>query len=92
MSNKVSTWAFGQHIQPSGRKFVLIALANHSDEHGFCCVSTAHLAKLTAQHKRTVVNHLSHLERDGILKRETRWYDDGGQAANGYWLIGFAQT
>lgn len=85
MSHWASTWAYEQQVKSSGRKFVLVALANFADESGFCYPSQARLAAMTGQTDRSVRTHLAQLEEDNLIKREHR-YEDQRRATDGYRL------
>jgi hypothetical protein len=56
----------------SGKKFILLALADsaHDDGSTFFCVDT--LAYKTGQCERTVQNHLADLEADGLISKRER--------------------
>lgn len=64
-------------IQPSGRKFVALALANFADENWTCYPSTKRIAEWTGQGEKTVRRHLEDLEYEGYLIRERNRRDDG---------------
>lgn len=89
MSNRALTWAFDQDIQPSGAKFVLVALADHANEAGYCYPSQARLAFDTGQTDRAVRTHLATLEERGILVRERRNDEHGHRKSDGFWLVGY---
>lgn len=86
MSHWASTWAYEQEIQPSGKKFVLVALANFADEDGFCYPSQETLAVMTGQTARSVRSHLASLEEDGIIQRKHRRGKTGQRTSDGYTL------
>jgi hypothetical protein len=87
MSHWASTWAYEQDVQPCGRKFVLVALADFADEDGFCYPSQETLAKMTGQDVRTVRRHLKSLENDKLIRRSPRWKKTGGRTSDGYGLL-----
>lgn len=89
MSNEALTWAFEQTIKPSGRHFVLVALANYADSQGWCYPSQETLAKRTSQDERTVRDHLKALEEEGLIAREPRRRKDGKRTSDGFTLVGF---
>lgn len=64
-------------IQPSGRKFVLLALANFADEDWACFPSIGKLAAWTSQGQKTVRDHLLALEEGGLIHRERQRRGDG---------------
>lgn len=87
MSVHALAWAFEQEIEPSGRKFVLVALADHADAQGRCYPSQVRLAFMTGQGVRTVRRHLADLEELGFITRaETRRESDGGRTSDTVWL------
>lgn len=80
MSNRALTWAFEADLD-SGRKFVLVALADHAADHSgedwTCFPSTARLVAQTGMSVSTVERHLKGLWRDGWLSRARRRRKDG---------------
>lgn len=52
----------------SGRKLVLMMLADISDDSGRCFPSYQHLADVCEMSRRSVITHISKLEEDGYLK------------------------
>lgn len=77
MSNEAITAVRKSAIAPSGRKFVLFALADYADESWSCFPSIEMIAEFTGQGEKTIRDHLDALEADGILARERMRYDDG---------------
>jgi DNA-binding transcriptional ArsR family regulator len=77
MSIEVMTLVGKSTLQSSGRKFVLMALANFADEEGSCFPTVAQLSAWTGQADKTVRDHLDGLERDGIITRERTRREDG---------------
>lgn len=77
MSNEALTAVAKAEIKPSGRKFVLMALADYADEGWSCFPSVAQLAEYTCQGEKTVRDHLDALERDKILSRDRHRREDG---------------
>lgn len=86
MSHWASTWAYEQDVQPCGRKFVLVALANFADEDGFCYPSQERLAEMTGQDVRSVRRHLASLDKEGVIKRRGRRSKTGQRTSDGYTL------
>lgn len=76
MSIQAITWALKTDL-PTGRKFVLVALANYVDQDNRCWPSQSRLAADTGMDERTVRRHLKTLEEAGILQREHRSKSDG---------------
>lgn len=64
-------------VQPSGRRFVLMALANFADEEWSCFPTVTQISAWTGQADKTVRDHLDDLEREGIITRERTRRDDG---------------
>ena len=87
MSVEAVAWAFAQEVTPAGRKFVLVALANHADAEGRCFPSQKRLAFMTGQSIRAVRDHLAALEEAGLITRvETRRESDGGRTSDTIFL------
>ena len=61
MSWKATAWAIRQTTGSSGRKVLLLALANYADEHGVCWPSQETLARNTEQSVDTVQRQLKKL-------------------------------
>lgn len=64
-------------IKPSGRKFVMMALADYADESFECFPHINTIAEYTAQSERAVRRHLQDLEDEGIISRKRRRREDG---------------
>lgn len=77
MSNEALTAVAKADVRPSGRKFVLMALADYADESWSCFPSVSQLTVYTSQGDKTVRDHLDALERDGILTRVRHRREDG---------------
>ena len=77
MSNEALTAVAKADIRPSGRKFVMMALADYADEEWSCFPSVDQLAAYTSQGNKTVRDHLDALEELGILTRERQRRKDG---------------
>jgi len=73
MSNAALTWAFGQPLDSSGAKFVLVALADHATDHAgedwTCFPSNERLCEFTSLPMRTLERHLSWLVAEGWITR-----------------------
>ena len=85
MSIKMITWAWQLPIS-HGDKLVLMALADHSDDGGFCWPGTKGIAEKCNLSRQTIFRHLNNLERAGFIERQARWRDDGSRASNTYQL------
>lgn len=57
---------------PSGRKLVLLSLCDHADSQGKCYPSVEAIAHKCSMGQRTVQQHISGLERAGMLVRRFR--------------------
>lgn len=77
MSNEALTATAKSDVRPSGRKFVLMALADYADEAWSCFPSVKQLAAYTSQGEKTVRDHLDALENDGVITRERHRREDG---------------
>jgi len=84
----------GDNISPPER-FVLVILADHSDNEGYSWPSLQRIAQRTGFHERTIQRCLSALEQKGYLRITKRMIGDR-QTSNGYYLdlqyIGQAAT
>ena len=85
MSDKAITWAFAQDIQPSTRKFVLIALADSADDFGICWPSYNTIAEKCGIGRKTAIRNVKSLVEDGILTKHSR-YKKSGQNSNAFAL------
>jgi biotin operon repressor len=52
----------------SGRKLVLMMLADNADDSGQCFPSYQHVADVCEMSRRSVITHIAALEKDGIVK------------------------
>lgn len=77
MSNEALTAVSKSEIKPSGRKFVLMALADYADEAWSCFPSVEQLAAYTSQGEKTVRDHLDALDEAGIISRDRHRREDG---------------
>nr|WP_217346575.1 helix-turn-helix domain-containing protein [Noviherbaspirillum sp. L7-7A]MBV0881038.1 helix-turn-helix domain-containing protein [Noviherbaspirillum sp. L7-7A] len=57
---------------PAGRKLVLLSLCDHADDQGECYPSVEAIAQKCSMGQRTVQQHISDLERAGMLVRRFR--------------------
>lgn len=71
-------------IRPSGRKFVMMALADYADEAGECFPHVSTLASYTGQGEKTVRDHLAALEAEGWIMRRRPRREDGTLAGYRY--------
>jgi DNA-binding transcriptional MocR family regulator len=76
MSFQAMAWAIGQPISNSSAKFLLVMIANYTDEKGRSWPSIPRLATDTGMSTNTVRRALAWLEQHGFIRREHR---DGKQ-------------
>jgi hypothetical protein len=88
MSHLATAWAYRQKIKVSGRKFVLVALADFADEQWSCFPGQERLAAMTGQDVRSVRRHMIELEKDGLISRESRFLANGQRTSDRYRLQG----
>ena len=87
MSLLAMSWALGIEV-PATQKLILVVLADHSSTEGECFPSIKSVASKVGISDRSVVRHLSSLEKKGLIKRSTRTRPDGSQTSNSYSLLG----
>jgi len=85
MSVKSLTWAFEQPISAT-EKVVLLALADHANEHGMCWPSVSLLMQRAHVGERTVQRAIQSLEDGGFIVRERRKRENGSDTSNLYRL------
>ena len=86
MSNEAITWAFNQNISSPTQKFVLVALADITDDHEICFPSISYIIKKTAFARRTVHNAISDLIENGFIDKADRAGANGKNISNVYRL------
>ena len=92
MSIAAMAWAFKCPIDDPTCKFVLIAVANYSDETNKAWPSLGRLAKDTAFDRSTISRALKKLDELGYISRESRLRDDGSRSSDMIFLaIGAVQ-
>jgi hypothetical protein len=67
------------------QRFVLLALADHANDHGYCWPSYEHVAMKCCLSRRTVIRVVKELEEAGWLTRQRR-AESGKDMTNGFWL------
>lgn len=87
MSVQAISWAFAQDVSPASHKLVLIALANRSDEEGFCYPSYRWLSGQTSQSESTCKRAVENLIEQGFITKSERYRDDGTQDRNLYQVL-----
>lgn len=68
MSIEAMSWVLKQDMSRSSEKFILVCLANYSDEHGICYPSARTLMRDTGQDRKTVLLNLKRLCESGLLR------------------------
>ena len=87
MSHYMTALAMKQQGLKPATKIVLYWLADHHNgETGKCFPSIGRLAELCEMSRRSVEEHLSTLEKIGLVVRENRFRETGGKTANSYIL------
>ena len=86
MSIKVMTWAWGLSNMNSGEKLVLLALADHADDEGYCWPGTTGIAVKCSISRPTLNKHLHTLADLKILCVAHRQDGAGRTISNGYQL------
>lgn len=67
-SSKVTTdWALRQPLDKSSSKFVLFCMAWKSGDTQLCCASTADIAEMTGQDRKTVLENIKRLSEFGLI-------------------------
>jgi hypothetical protein len=85
MSVRAMTWAWEQDLK-TGPKFVLVALADHSDGAGVCWPGHELIAEKCGLSRQTVVEHIAMLERELYLKAERTRDAKGREGKARYFL------
>src|SRR4029077_6240481 len=82
MSNAALSWAFPIAIT-GPKKAVLVALAEHADDHGICWPSLSRLALYSGVCDRAVRNAIRELEVSGLIRTQRSL----GRTASRYQLV-----
>lgn len=69
MSVRVISWAWDQHTTPT-EKLVLVCLADHANDSGYCFPSIPGVVEKTGLSKSSVIRSLETLETCGLISRE----------------------
>lgn len=72
MSVHVSSWAWRLDVGDPETKLVILKLADHADDRGFCRPSIELIVRDTCLSRSTVIRRLKRLEELGFLQRERR--------------------
>lgn len=65
---------------------VYMYLRDHTDKGGKCYPAIGTIARELKLSRSTVKRALADLEKDGHLRREQRWRENGGKSSNLYYL------
>lgn len=79
------TWVFDLELPPTP-KLVLLVLADHADDNGFCFPSTATISRRASISERTLTRVLTELEEGGFISRSRRHLENGNRTSDGYLL------
>lgn len=87
MSIKIMSYVWNMEIEDSTAKLALMALADFSDDEGYCFPSYEVLAKKISKSKRTAIRAVEKLAELGFVQKEKRELKDGTSSANLYKII-----
>lgn len=85
MSVKAMAWAWQTKLK-GNRKFVLLALADHSDDEGKCWPGLKGLAEKCGIDRGSIIAHIQELEKLGFISKEKRHDQKGYRKSNLYML------
>ena len=87
MSIRIMSQVWNMEIDDSTTKLTLMALADFSDDEGYCYPSYEVLAKKISKSKRTAIRAVDKLTELGFLQKEKRELKDGTSSANLYKIL-----
>jgi len=87
MSIRIMSQVWNMEIEDSTTKLTLMALADFSDDEGYCFPSYEVLAKKISKSKRTAIRAVEKLTELGFLQKEKRELKDGTSSANLYKIL-----
>lgn len=87
MSIRIMSQVWNMEIDDSTTKLTLMALADFSDDEGYCYPSYEVLAKKISKSKRTAIRAVEKLTELGFLQKEKRELKDGTSSANLYKIL-----
>lgn len=87
MSIRIMSQVWNMEIDDSTTKLTLMALADFSDDEGYCYPSYEVLAKKISKSKRTAIRAVEKLAELGFLQKEKRELDDGTSRTNLYKIV-----
>lgn len=79
------TWVFDLELPPTP-KLVLLVLADHADDQGFCFPGADTIARRASVSPRTLTRVLASLEENGFIARSRRHLANGNRTSDGYVL------
>lgn len=92
MSIEAVAWAFKQDVTPAAKKFVLVAICDNADQHGFCFPSYTHIQQKTSLSRRAVIDNINSLVFEGFLDKAPRIRATGSQSTNAYLIPALANA
>ena len=87
MSIRIMSQVWNMEIDDSTAKLTLMALADFSDDEGYCYPSYEVLAKKISKSKRTAIRAVEKLAELGFLQKEKRELNDGTSRTNLYKIV-----
>lgn len=87
MSIRIMSQVWDMEIDDSTTKLTLMALADFSDDEGYCYPSYEVLAKKISKSKRTAIRAVEKLAELGFLQKEKRELNDGTSRTNLYKIV-----
>ena len=87
MSIRIMSQVWDMEIDDSTTKLTLMALADFSDDEGYCYPSYEVLAKKISKSKRTAIRAVEKLAELGFLQKEKRELNDGTSRTNLYRIV-----
>lgn len=87
MSWEATAWAQKIKTGSPAAKLVLLALANFSDDEGYCFPSQKTLADITECGERSIRRYLDQLELMGAIQRVRRHRGNGTRTSDGVYLM-----
>lgn len=87
MSIRIMSQVWNMEIDDSTAKLTLMALADFSDDEGYCYPSYEVLAKRISKSKRTAIRAVEKLTELGFLQKEKRELNDGTSRTNLYKIV-----
>ena len=84
MSIRLMVKAVQTHVDNALRKLVLIELAYGANDDGECWMSHQDIANRCAISRRSVINHISALEKSGLIIKQYRFNSFNGSESNIY--------